>query len=303
MKRMIHRAGFLAAFLTVFATQSFAQTRVSLHTSSGSCSKCDLSGKDMPGMTLRNANFSGSSFSRSNLSGGRIFTSDLSGTHFKKAFLVRVEGDRVNLAKADMQDVTLMEAKFNRSVMTGADLRRADLTRGEFVASNFENADLSSASLSEVNFQDSHFTGARFDHANLQGAKLDRAVLKNAQFGNAVLKNVTFTGANISGANMSQVGGLEQSQLDGVCGSPDTQLPFGLTVAYCIEALSAENMPQKHDHGGQRFVKDKAALHLDRAVSNLETLMREGSSSNAQFNRRLQSVHADLVSARREIEK
>lgn len=254
-------------------------------------------------MTLRNANFSGSSFSRSNLSGGKIYTTNLSDTHFRKAFLVRVEGDNVNFDKALMQDVTMVEAKFKRSDLRHTDMRRADLAGSEFIASDFKGADLTSASAQKVDFSGSHFIGARFDHANLQGAKLDGALLKHTQFGNAMLKEASFTGANLSDANLSQVRGLEQSQLNDACGNPATQLPFGLTVAYCVEAMSAENMTGRHNHVQRDVRKDKAAKHIDRAVGNLENMMRNNVVSDPQTKRMLQAVHADLMSARREIEK
>lgn len=291
-----------AVFTALSAVPSTAQTRVGLHSSSGSCANCDLSGKDLPGMILRDANFSGSIFNRSNLSGGKIYNSDLSGTHFRKAFLARVKGRNVNLAKSEMQDVTLTEAEFGKSIFVRANMRRADLARASFKDSEFNHADLSSASAPGADFTGTKFIGANFDHANLQEATLDGAILKNVKFGNAILRGATFKGANLSGADLSDSLGLTQVQLDAACGNPSTDLPLGLSVSYCSEAMTTDNA-YGHKHSGKNKRNEYAAKRLDRAVENLESLMSDIPAGDRNMQRNLQKIHADLVSARREIEK
>ena len=75
-----------------------AQIRVDsrMYTTSGSCARCDLSGRTLTGMTLRDSNFAGAQFNRSNLSGGNFDRSNLSDTQFKRAFLASVQGQSVN---------------------------------------------------------------------------------------------------------------------------------------------------------------------------------------------------------------
>ncbi len=292
----------ISALMTLYSAPAFAQTRVGLHTSSGSCMGCDLSGKDMPGMVLRDANFAGSTFNRSNLSGGRVYKSDLSSAHFKKAFLVRVTGEYVNFDNSDMQDVTMVETKLHQSVFSNTNLSRADLGRSEFTHSNFDGANLTSASAPQANFAGSHFVGANFEHANLQGAQFTESILKDVKFGNAMMENAILNGADFSGADLSEAIGLSQAQLDIACGDPETQLPLGLSVPYCGD-IATELDSHRHIHPASKQSSEKAARRLDRAVENLEFLMKESSRGDVVFRRELQKIHSDLVSARREIEK
>ncbi len=292
--------------LAVIVPTAQAQMRVSagLHSSSGSCAGCDLSGKDMPEMTLKDANFTGSIFDRSNLSGGRISSTDMSETYFRKAFLVRVEGEKINFSKSQMQDVTLVEAKLSDSIFTNSDMHRADLARGGFIHSNFDNVNLTSASAPGADFRKSHFVNAQFHHANLREATLDEAIFKNVEFGNAAFHGASLKDTNFTGADLSQVRGLSQSQLDTACGDPSTQLPMGLFVKYCedVTVASAEDA-HKHDAADMPREQQAAALRLDRAVTNLEGIMAKVPPSQMRLRRDLQRVHADLMSARRSIEK
>ncbi len=291
------------AFSLCFANLSFAQTtRVGLHSSAGSCSGCDLSGKDLPGMMLRDANFSKSIFNRSNLSGGKIHNTDLSETYFRKAFLVRVEGTRVNLSESEMQDATLVEANFTESIFAKVDMQRADLAMGTFRTSIFDDADLINISAPSADFTGSRFMGASFDNANLQDANLSNTVLKNVNFGNARLRGASLEKADISGADFSNALGLIQAQLDLACGNPATLLPLGFSVPYCADA-AVEMAKESHKHKKNIAKSDFAAKRLDRAVENLEHLMTNVPEATPEMRRNLQSIHSDLVSARREIEK
>lgn len=291
----------MAAFAPALQAQTVSKARIGLHTSAGSCVSCDLSGKNLPQMTMRDANFKGSSFNRANLSGGRIYGSDLSETQFRKAFLARVEGHNIKFSDAKMQDVTLVEATLNTSVFTRSDLRRADLARGTFKSSNFNAADLSSATAPGVNFEGSHFIGARFDHANLQDARLDKGIFSNVKFGYAVLRGATMAGADFSGADMSRIRGLAQSQLDTACGDPKTNLPAGLSMPYCDQINQAS--VEAHDHSRMSAQQKRAAVRLDRASNDLEFLMSSPPESEAMLRRQLEKIHSQINAARREIER
>ncbi|MGB0906538.1 MAG: pentapeptide repeat-containing protein [Maricaulaceae bacterium] len=286
----------------VFSSASAGQIRVDarMHTTSGSCSNCDLSDRTMTGMTLRDSNFSGSKFNRSNLSGGNFDRTDLSNAQFTKAFLARVEGDTVNMAEANLLGATLIEAKLNESILSKTDLRRSDLTRSSFTNSDFTDANLSGAIGVEVNFTGSRFENARFDHMNLQNAKLDEAVLIGVKFGDAILHGATMKGAIFTGADLSSVRGLKQSQLDVACGDTDTHLPIGLSVPYCdsVSVMSHANGPH---HNLPPHIK-KAASQMDDAINNIEDLMDETPRSNPKLRRKLEEIHSDLISSRRAIE-
>lgn len=297
----------LAALTALFAAsvpaqaQSVSKARMSLHTSAGSCVSCDLSGKNLPYMTMRDANFSGSSFKRTNLSGGNLDSSNLSQTQFQKAFLARVKGNRVNFSRSKMQDVTLVEAEITRSIMTGADLRRADLARGIFSVTNFNNADLTSASAPNANFEGSHFIGARFDHANLQEAQLDKGLFHKVKFGNAVMNGASMVGADFSGADLSRAQGLKQAQLDTACGDPYTDVPPGFSMPYCHKIDPANK--RSHDHSRMTPEQTLAAKRLNNAAIDLEDLLASPVESEKKLRRRLEKIHSQINAARRDLER
>ena len=105
---------------------------------------------------------------------------------------------------------------------------------------------------------------------------------------------------NFSDANMGQVQGLKQAQLDTACGNANTRLPFGLSVPYCegTETLEAEH---GHDNIDPRLAK--AAKRLDRAISDVEIILKATPKDNRPLRRKLQSIHSNLVSSKRDIER
>lgn len=272
-----------------------AQLRVDtrLYASSGSCAQCDLSGKRMNGMTLKNANFSGSLFNNSNLSGGKLDGSDLSHAHFKKARLYGVTGQGVVMNGAVLEDATLTDATLSHSNMRQANLKRADLSRGHFNNNDFGAANLMAASAQSSNFSHSNFKLARLDNADFSGATLDESHFVGTRFGFANLTDATLDGADLSDADLTHVVGLTQAQLESACGNMNTRLPSGLRLSYCEGAAMsgdqrvAQNLPQNIQAATDR---------LDRAILDIETLL--AGEPNAQARSRLQRIHRDLNQTR-----
>ena len=207
----------LLAFPLLLPSVASGQLRVdtTLYSSAGSCANCDLSGKRLNGMTLRNANFAGSLFNDANLSGGKLDGSNLTGAHFRKAQLFGVRGTRVVMHGAVLEDATLTGATLTHSTLQKAKMSRAELTRGQFHDNDFRQADLSHARLSDANLARS-----RFHNASLSGAEMDGAEL---------------SGADMSAADLRGAKGLTQGQLDTACGDRDTQLPPGLVIRDCTD--------------------------------------------------------------------
>ena len=293
----------IAAGITAYtSTPANAQIRVDsrMYTTSGSCARCDLSGRTLTGMTLRDSNFAGAQFNRANLSGGNFDRSDLSDTQFKRAFLARVEGQSVNMANASFQDATMTEAKFDNAILTNSDMQRADISRANFTRSDFADANLASATAPNVNFEGSKFVNARFDHMNLRNAKLDNAKFDNVEFGNAVLIGATMAGADFSRADLSEVQGLQQAQLDLACGDSETRLPIGLSLSYCENLTKGTHNDINHDALSPKLAR--AAKRLDIAISNVESLLVDPETADPKLRRRLQRIHSDLTSSRRSIE-
>jgi len=224
---------------TAFAQTASTPVSTSVHIS-GSCSKCDLSRRVMPGLSLQGANFAGSDFSHSNLSGAKLNRSRLNNTSFHKAYLMRVSGVNVNLKNAELRGTTLSEASLTASDFTQADLRKADLTGSDFTRSDFSRAKLIS-----TDAMGAIFVGANFYKSNLGRSDFTHADFSNAQFistkfGDANVENANFTGANLSGASMHKIMGLTQSQLDKACGSNDTHLPAGFTLKTCPQNVNLD---------------------------------------------------------------
>lgn len=302
MMKSVFKISLSLAFAIVLAAPSHAQIRVDsrMYTTAGSCAQCDLSGRTLTGMTLRDSNFAGAQFNRANLSGGNFDRSDLSGTQFKRAFLARVEGQSVNMADASFQDATMTEAKFDNAILTNSNLQRADISRANFTRSDFADADLTSATAPNVNFEGSKFANARFDHMNLRNAKLDGAKFHNVKFGNSILMGATMVGADFSNADLSEVQGLQQAQLDTACGDSQTRVPMGLSLAYCERLESAVH--DGTDHADLSPKMARAAKRLDNAITNIEALLSDTDASDKALRRRLQRIHSDLMSSRRAIE-
>lgn len=281
---------------------AIAQIRVDarIHSSAGSCSQCDLSNKRMNGVKLKNANFSGSIFNNSNLSGGNLDGSNLTGSHFRKALLYSVEGQNVNMNGADLQDATLTEANLGESVFIGSNFRRADLTRAKLQGGDFRQTSFQRATATDANFQNGNFTDAKLDHINLNKAVLDGGNFKGVTFGNAIMLDATMMATDLSDADLSMAQGLKQEQLNAACGNMNTKLPYGLSVPYCEGTLTAE---ASHNHDKLDPEMAKAAKRLERAIEDVEIILKATPTSNRPLRRKLQSIHSDLVNSKRVIER
>ena len=218
----------------LWANAALAQTPVSTSVHlSGSCANCDLSRRVMPGMSLQGANFTGSDFSHSNLAGANLSQANLDDTSFYKAHLMRVKGVRVNLNKSILRGTTLSDVSLVSSNFTAADLHKADLTGGDFTGSNFSKARLKSTDAMGAIFVRANFTKAKLDHGDFTGSDFSGATFIFTKFGDAIIEGANFTGADFSGAELYDVTGLTQGQLDVACGSQETQLPEGFNMRVC----------------------------------------------------------------------
>lgn len=302
----VNNTKFILSAVAMMAISASAQSQspfrvdARIHSSSGSCSQCDLSNKRMNGVELKNANFSGSLFNNSNLSGGNFDGSNLTGTQFRKALLYSIEGKNVNMNGANLEDATLTEAKLGESVFIGGNFRRADLTRGQFLSGDFRKTTFERATATDVNFQNANFSEAKLDHINLHKANLDGGHFNKVTFGNAILLDATMMATDLSDADLSMTQGLNQEQLNAACGNMNTKLPYGLSVPYCEGSQLAEAV---HDHTGLDPEMAKAAKRLERAIKDVEIILKATPTNNRPLRRKLQSIHSDLVNSKRVIER
>ncbi len=278
-KQKLSACMILSAVFAPMGVPAFAQTPIStsIHLS-GSCVKCDLSNRIMPGLSLQGANFASSNFSHSNLSGAKLDNSNLVSASFHKAYLMQVEGEGVNLNYSVLSGATLSEASLRNSDFTGADLRKSDLGNSDFSGSNFTRARFSRADAMGAVFIDSIFTDAQLKRSDFTGADFTRVKFIRTKFGDAIVRDAIFNQANLIDADLSGVSGLDQEQIMTACGSKKTKLPEGLSLRIC---------PKENEFIAES-VSDKAILV-------------KMSAQNRQLNRRANSkaVRNSVLQTRR----
>jgi uncharacterized protein YjbI with pentapeptide repeats len=119
------------------------------------------------------------------------------------------DGDRANLCEADLRAVD-----FHMAMLAGANFSKAKL----------QNARLEQANLTRANFSEAQLQGANLDNAMLHLAILHKAILHDASLQDAMLFQ-----ANLQGADLSNVKGLTQYQINMACMDQHTKLPPGLS--------------------------------------------------------------------------
>ena len=228
---------FFAAAPALAQTASPVSAKVHI---SGSCVKCDLSNRNLPGLSFRGSNFAGTDFTNTNLSGAKFDGANLTATQFNKAYLMRVQGSKVLLPNSSLRNATLTEATLISSNFSGADLRRADLTRGDFTGSDFSGSIFKGTDAIDCQFSKANFENAKLDHANFTGSNFSGANMKNVKFGDAIVSNSRFDGADLSGADLSKVQGLSPDQIATACGDNETRLAEHMIITICPDTGAAE---------------------------------------------------------------
>lgn len=108
------------------------------------------------------------------------------------------------------------------------DLSKARLRQSSLALATYDDVSFASANLSVSNL-----FGARFNRSDFSGANLQNATAVGTYFGASKLTGAKLEGANFSGADLSLVKGLTQSQLNKACGDETTRLPKGQTIPHC----------------------------------------------------------------------
>lgn len=161
----------------------------------------------------------------SNLRGASLYNTRFSFADLHKADLSEAQGDDAVFIAADLSGAFLIDAKLRFGTFARAKLADADLTKAFLVEANFADAILTSAIFDEADLRSANFKGA-----DLTGASLKGALLRDADFSEANLD-----GANLTDADLLNVRGLQQAQLDRACGLVKG-LPDGLQSTPCGEA-------------------------------------------------------------------
>ena len=107
--------------------------------------------------------------------------------------------------------------------------------------------------------------------------------------------------ADLSGADLRDVTGLTQAQLDTACGNYETRLPTGLSIAYCKPDINTHSEHAKNHRPGHLPPHiNRAAEDLDDALKSIELML--STSEDRTSRRRLQAIHADVMAARDALE-
>ena len=126
------------------------------------------------------------------------------------------------------------------------ELADADLKGAILAFANLCEADLKGANLFMTDLREADLRGATLAFANLREADLSGAYLREAELSMADLRGATLAEANLNGtlldrANLTQVTGLTQEQINEAWGDKDTELPEGLQrPAHWLEELETK---------------------------------------------------------------
>ncbi len=123
-------------------------------------SDCDLYGRVLTDVDLRNANLS-----RANLLGADLEGRDLTGVDLSYAFLKLANLDGANLTNANLSNAYLINTDVRNADLSNAILTNAKLYRSDFTSTNLTNADLRNSILSYANLSFVNLKGA-----NLEGS-------------------------------------------------------------------------------------------------------------------------------------
>src|SRR2546423_82545 len=193
---------------------------------------CDLSGLDLSGRNLADADFTGAYLEETNLSGARLDSASFFGASLKRANLAGSSLRRAdmrgtslrgsNLIGADMYEADLREGKIAEKGTSGDlkvlqhDIGPTEMPAALLSAANLERAKLSGydlrslkglprAILTALIAPEAVFYGLDLTGARLQGAQLEGADLRGCKLTGADLRGANLKGAKLANADLRDV--------------------------------------------------------------------------------------------------
>src|SRR5581483_11327448 len=156
--------------------------------------------------------------------GANFSNADLTEARMNNMNLVRATLDRTVLTKANLTGTdlshaslifgTMIEVTFSEANLTGANLSFANLAQSNFLYANLQDADLTNARLDETSMTMARLFQANFSHALVLGTNLSLSNLQRANFREANLSSSELRDADLSEANLSGAD-LGGAKLDG----------------------------------------------------------------------------------------
>jgi len=145
---------------------------------------------EIEGETARGADLSGK-----NLSGVDLGNADLRGTNLSGANLAGADFSNADLRGANLKDANLEGARFDEANLEGAQLTGADLYWASLWRANLAYADLQFASCRGANLTEANLRGVSLSHANLGPDNVGGStVLNGADLTEALIVGTIFDG-------------------------------------------------------------------------------------------------------------
>src|ERR1700742_4246634 len=215
---------------------------------------CDLSGLDLAGRNLADADFTGCILEEANLQGAKLDAASFFGADLRRA----------NLEGASLRRGDLRGASMRGANLIGADLFEADLREGTIA----EKDKYGTLRVLQHDLGPSELPAAMMNSANLERAKMAGAIAVQADFTDAVMKGCRLTRANLRQARLTGAN-LENADLSG-CNLT------GADLAGCI--LIGAKMDFATTHGADMTkTLTEANLPDAAAVASIEKLLEEHS--------------------------
>lgn len=258
--------------------------------------KADLSGANLSRAIVLDANLSRAKLSFANLSDAHLANTNLSYAQIGDADFINARLEGVNLKESTLvlsnfSGAKLLFVNFSGAEIIKVDFDAADLAYINFSDARLEDVDFNGIDLTDVNYRDSHragiiesgalmksgcdsvtlenedimpilvssdFSNATLTNVDFSGANATCADFSGTEFGNANMERTILKDANLSEANMSNVRGLTQHQLDEACtvGAPKI-VPKGFKWAKRIKTedptLCNCRHLKKNMHGNASF--------------------------------------------------
>ena len=146
------------------------------------CTRQDLSGADLRGMTLGNITAVGAILRKTNLTGAKLSHGLLIKPNFYKA----------SLQDAAIHNTIILGGDLVKANFTGTDLSDSAIVGADATKASFEGANLHNAAVVGTSFTDANFTGADLINTRLAGLDITGAKFTNANFTGARAHNVNW---------------------------------------------------------------------------------------------------------------
>lgn len=201
--------------------------------------KADLSGMNLEGVILNNAQLIQADLSGANLRDAKINDATLIHAKLENADFTGAQLCRTNFSYAKIE---LLGANFNNAMLfqsnfVKASLRNSNFNKADLVAALLVEADFEGGSFIDADFNKAELNKANFRNANLSRARMRGADLGEADFTEAILNGVDFTKARLNKVNFASIQAIGSDlSLASLVGTDFTKANLERTRIYGISA-------------------------------------------------------------------